>query len=580
MTTGDKSERFNRDVLVEELTLAGAVFKGRECRCPFHEDHRASAGVYEDKSGVWRFKCHSCDVSGDVFDIRARVRNVAVKDVLPKGDAPRPLPATPPTPTRQYESLDAIARDAKGRVEATYRYSDAFAVIRVIGADGRKTFSQCHREGTTWIWGAPPKPWPLYNRESIGETEEPVIVVEGEKCVEALRDIGIVAVTSPCGAGKAKCADWTPLTGHDTVLWPDNDDPGRAHMVDVAGILAKLTEHVRVIDPCRLGLQPKGDVADLLESHGAESIEVKRAAILEIVHNAQPVNPSGRLVDLIENTIAGRRVAVPLPWAWLSKLARPLLPATVTLVCGSPGAGKSFMLLESGYHLHRSGVAVAMFCLEETRADALLRLLAQLAEDARLLDPEWVKANPEVSRVRLAVHQSDLDSFAACIHDAPDVQPTLEYLADWTRDRAAEGVRVVIIDPISVADMGSEPWNTSTKFMVSATRAIRGSGASLVLAVHPRKGAAINGLVDLDSVAGGAAFTRQAQSVFWLERHADDHKSTIGGMTGRFEVTANRTVHILKARNAPGQGTRLAFGFDGDTLRFHEKGLIEGKHHG
>jgi len=111
--------------------------------------------------------------------------------------------------------------------------------------------------------------------------------------------------------------------------------------------------------------------------------------------------------------------------------------------------------------------------------------------------------------------------------------------------------------------------------MVDVARAIRGTGTSLVLASHPRKGAAVSGLVDLDSVSGGAAFVRLAQTVFWLERHTDDHKSTIGGMTGPQPVAANRTIHILKSRHGRGQGARVAFDFDGDMLQFRELGLVE-----
>jgi len=182
--------------------------------------------------------------------------------------------------------------------------------------------------------------------------EDPIIVVEGEKCVDALRAVGMVALTSPCGAGKAKCADWEPLRRRDCVLWPDHDEPGRAHMADVAPILAKVAAHVRVIDPARLELPPKGDAADLLEQWAADSVEAKRGALLAIIERAEPLTPAGGLVRLIEDTISGTRQAIPLPWPRVSRLARPLLPATITLLCGAPGCGKSFALLESAYHLH------------------------------------------------------------------------------------------------------------------------------------------------------------------------------------------------------------------------------------
>ena len=65
--------RRDRSALVAELETAGAKFRGNDCTCPFHNDKRPSASIYEKKS-VWRFQCHKngCGISGDVFDVMAR----------------------------------------------------------------------------------------------------------------------------------------------------------------------------------------------------------------------------------------------------------------------------------------------------------------------------------------------------------------------------------------------------------------------------------------------------------------------------------------------------------------------------
>lgn len=106
-------------------------------------------------------------------------------------------------------------------------------------------------------------------------------------------------------------------------------------MADVAAILAKVAAHVRVIDPARLELPPKGDAADLFEAWAADPVESKRRAIRDIIERAQPLTPAGGLVRLIEDAISGARQAIPLPWVRVSRLARPLLPATITLLCGA-----------------------------------------------------------------------------------------------------------------------------------------------------------------------------------------------------------------------------------------------------
>ena len=66
------------------------------------------------------------------------------------------------------------------------------------------------------------------------------MVVEGEKCGDVLLELGIAATTSPCGAGKAEYADWTPLAGKKVILWSDNDPTGRNHMKQVAEQLQRL----------------------------------------------------------------------------------------------------------------------------------------------------------------------------------------------------------------------------------------------------------------------------------------------------------------------------------------------------
>ncbi|HPC16861.1 MAG TPA: AAA family ATPase [Candidatus Hydrogenedentes bacterium] len=578
----DTPERHDIELLKNELAAAGAIFHGKECRCPFHEDRRASAGVYLDSQGVARFKCHGCGVAGDLYDIRARIHGVDLREVLPKSDGgPRnganksaTLPQERRSSVRQYETLAEIERAATsiGRIEARHDYTDGFAVFRIVGADGVKTFRQAHREYGKWQWGKPRGLLPLYGREHIGETEDPVVVVEGEKCVDALWKIGTVAVTSAMGAGKAHLSDWTPLDNRDIVLWPDNDPPGCAHMDQVAGIL-KTATRLRIVNVEILGLPPKGDVADLLEKWRDDPPETKRAAIYEILANAKPVVPSGGLAALIEGAIGGTRKAISLPWGRLSKLTRALLPGSITLIVGPPGCGKSFLLLQLAYALHKSGVPISVFELEEDKAHHLHRLLAQLANDARLLDLEWIAGNPENARAALAAHQADLDAFACRLFDAPDKQPTLTDLARWVSERAAAGNRVIAIDPLSVADMGGEPWRTAPGFITEASAAIRKHGASLILTYHPRKGAAETGLVSLDGIAGAASFTRLVQTVLWLERHADDHRATVQSIGGPFEETANRTVHILKSRNAPGQGCRIAFHFDPETLTFEEHGI-------
>jgi hypothetical protein len=152
---------------------------------------------------------------------------------------------------------------------------------------------------------APPKPWPLYNRTRVAASDT-IVVVEGEKCVHALADIGIVATTAPGGAGKAPHADWTPLAEKTVYLWPDADPvnppkhphagkrTGIEHMKDVAQQLQALEPPPLVLwlDVDQLGLPPKGDVVEYLDTYGGDTAETKRNAITCALQLAEPMGAS------------------------------------------------------------------------------------------------------------------------------------------------------------------------------------------------------------------------------------------------------------------------------------------------
>ncbi|MFC3053226.1 DUF3987 domain-containing protein [Kordiimonas pumila] len=83
-------------------------------------------------------------------------------------------------------------------------------------------------------WVRPVKPL-LYDLETISsDRSRPVILVEGEKCVDALSKLGFLATTSMGGSNAAHFTDWSPLRGRDIIIWPDNDEPGQKYAASVA----------------------------------------------------------------------------------------------------------------------------------------------------------------------------------------------------------------------------------------------------------------------------------------------------------------------------------------------------------
>ncbi len=576
----DDTIRRDRDALLAELREAGAEIKGKTVKCPFHEDRHPSGNVYMSDDGIARYKCHaaSCGFCGDLYDVRAKATGQPIDDVLKAANPSAPR-ASEVVDKPVYSNIAEVESKAPGEVEGRYMYCNLetgapeLVVLRIREVDG-KTFWQLKPVPDGFQFGAPGKPWPIYNRARVRDADE-VIVVEGEKCVHALHEIGMVATTSPCGAGKASYADWSPLAAKTVYLWPDNDKGGMAHMRDVVRLLTELDPppEVRWIDPSGLSLRPKADVADFLADLDGCDIEEKRAAIRDVLADAESAGASREVRDRIEAIASGKRSAVDLPWESVSKLTRALLPGTVTLLCGDPGATKSFMLLEAAAYWHRQGVKLALFELEEDRTYHLHRALAQADENRDLIDDDYVRQFPEKARAAWDRHRSFLDGFGRVIWEAPDKQITLKDLGKWVRDRAATGCRIVAIDPVTAAATSDKQWMDDLDFVMTVKAAAREFGTSVVLVTHPRKGR--KSAIGLDELSGGAAYQRLSQTVLWIERHRAPKEVTIVSRHGAYLTTVNRTLHIAKCRNGPGHGLSLGFDFDGQSLRLAEQGVIK-----
>jgi len=127
-----------------------------------------------------------------------------------------------------------------------------------------------HFDGRRFRLGEPQfaGPKPLYGLDQLARADASaaVWVVEGPNKVSELKKLGLVAVTSG-SANTANDRDWTPLAGRKAIIWPDNDDPGRAYAGDVAAILLNLGCSVECIDVAQLSLPDRGDVVDWLELH-------------------------------------------------------------------------------------------------------------------------------------------------------------------------------------------------------------------------------------------------------------------------------------------------------------------------
>ena len=147
---------------------------------------------------------------------------------------------------------------------------------------------------------------------------------------------------------------------------------------------------------------------------------------------------------------------------------------------------------------------------------------------------------------------------------------TLEQVHQWTKKKAQAGYRVICVDPVTLVKKSAKPWLDDGKFVNDVRTVARDYNCSVLLVSHPIKAVS---LPDMAQVAGGAAYTRFSDTILWLESHTSK-TNKIKMSVGTPETEYNRTLHILKARNGRGQGARLAYKFDGESLTLAELGII------
>ncbi len=214
-------------------------------KCPAHPDHHNSLSISLGDKGKLLLHCHAgCEYE----------RIAAELGIIADSNDPRQIVAT-------YSY-----RDERGTLlfEAVRYKPKAFSVRQPDGNGGYINSIK----GVRRI---------LYHLPEIlaAESDQPVLIVEGEKDADRLAAIGLIATTCVSGAGKWRDEYSEQLRGRHVVLIPDNDDAGHMHSDKVALSLNGIAASVKVVE--LPGVPPKGDVSDYLDA--GNTLEDLRALI-------------------------------------------------------------------------------------------------------------------------------------------------------------------------------------------------------------------------------------------------------------------------------------------------------------
>ena len=159
--------------------------------------------------------------------------------------------------------------------------------------NGKKRQWWTQPDGTNGLGGRKPRTLPLYGVERLAgtATATAVVVVEGEKAADALRDgeptvLVLGTVTGAASVPDAAVLQPVVAAGLPVYLWPDADEPGRKHMDRVAARLAEAGGKPPSIIEWK-DASPKGDAADWLAAG-------KEPPFAELTDAAAVVEPTTR----------------------------------------------------------------------------------------------------------------------------------------------------------------------------------------------------------------------------------------------------------------------------------------------
>ncbi len=248
------------------VTVSG----GFQAKCPCRDDDdNPSFSVSEGKDGKVVVYCHAgrCDT-----EKACQSMGLTLSDLYP----PKPKEELKLTATYNYYSEDGTL---------------LFQKLRFVDSSGKKTFRQRKPDGRGgWDYKLADTPRVLYNLPAVVNAVKqgkPVFVVEGEKDVDTLTKISIVATTMPNGAGTWNEIHTSVLAGATVDIIIDDDLPGQQHAVDVYQELQEVGCDVQVWK-CAKGK----DITDHLNNGGTiEQLEVFDVSSVENKTEPEAIAP-------------------------------------------------------------------------------------------------------------------------------------------------------------------------------------------------------------------------------------------------------------------------------------------------
>ncbi|MBA8752918.1 AAA family ATPase [Wolbachia endosymbiont of Drosophila innubila] len=413
-----------------------------------------------------------------------------------------------------------------------------------------------------------PETRPLYNIPGIVKSDK-VILVEGEKCADALIEQGMTATTAMLGANAPiEKTDWSPLKGKHVIIWPDNDEPGKQYAEKV---VKKLT-FLSVLSLTLLEIpenKPKGwDSADGIE---------EKMNIPEFIENNSKKIIVKQLLNIQEWSV--ERFIGPVPEQKF--LVEGLFPLGVTSILAAMGdTGKGMLLLDLALKvasrkdqpcgfgpLVTEHGSVVIFSAEDDMSEIHRRLerLDSQCERLKYKDRLFIVPLPNVS--------GSLTIIKSVSGKVIETSPEFELITKQLNK--IKNLKLIVFDPLASfvhADLNTDP--AVGDYLMSLLSDLAGStGASIITAHHMRKPKSEKPISTVeqarDAIRGTSALVNGVRCSYAFWSVEDAAKPTIFKSIGE-SVRQNALFYgaIVKANGLADRTLRT-------YLRNEETGLLE-----
>lgn len=302
----------------------------------------------------------------------------------------------------------------------------------------------------------------------LARNSDPVYIVEGEKCADALIRRGFLATTNSGGAGK-----WRPelnswFKDRRIYLLADNDEAGQRHAEKVIAALwpvAKSIHQVRLPD-----LPLKGDVVDWFDGGRSSDQFLREVERAELITNPPVID--ARYDEVAEQvrllSLEALRKLPPPEWLIDGVLTKQGL----AVMYGAPGSCKSFMAIDMAlavaagrrWHGHKVAQGPVIYIAAEGVAGLANRVTAWERYFNVPLEAAPFYIVPEVVNLRSA---EDLDRLLEAV-EVPE-----------------EGFSMIVIDTVARSLAGGDENSAADMgLFVSACETISRRLGCAVLAIH------------------------------------------------------------------------------------------------